>query len=89
MTDEYCPKDDSMPRAFCSHCRGLDPTPNRARQMATRHDGGIEAALIHDTERWFYAKYNGKCAGCGERFKQGTPVQWGDAPGELLCCDEA
>lgn len=75
----------------CSHCRGLDPTPAVARRMHDRdidHGHGVEAALVHDVVGGtFLALYNGKCAGCGERFKRGTLVTWGDKPGELLCCD--
>lgn len=90
MTDAYCPKDDSMLREYCSHCRGLDPSPNKARSMDKRHDGGVEAALVHDLDesKWFEATHHGECNQCFKKIKPGDRIRWdSDYPGARACCD--
>lgn len=75
-SEPLCSRDDTMPAAFCSHCRGLDPTPSEMR-MPVRDDG-----------RWFEATHPGECDRCFKRIRIGQLIKWGESyPGARECCD--
>ena len=85
---ERCDKTDLL-KPDCSHCRGMDPSPNVARKMEARQEGGVEGALVHevDDDKWFIATHYGECDNCFKKIKPGDRIKWGDGyPGARVCC---
>lgn len=57
----YCDLDDTMPAAWCAHCRDKTGISDRTRIRASRPTGD-------EVRHRFTARYSGTCARCGERY---------------------
>jgi hypothetical protein len=64
-----------LPTDGCAHCKGLNPTPAAPRG----HQSG-------DLGPWISARYEGRCAGCGDDINPGDTIR-ADGQGGWLCHD--
>lgn len=64
MTVERCEKTDLLANQ-CAHCRGLLDPEAEIRQS--------RQALL-STANWFESKWAGKCARCGDWFREGSAI---------------
>lgn len=80
MTEPRCEKTELL-ESQCAHCRGLlDPEAEALQHRAT----------LMVTGEYFPAKYAGKCARCGDWFREGAAIRGAAGePGWLAeCCAE-
>lgn len=65
-------------QASCAHCQGHDAFP----EVQNRHRLAVTGA-------WLTARYDGKCAGCGDWYPRGTRIRSDGGAGWLAgCCTE-
>lgn len=64
--------------ASCAHCLGHDAFPDVQNRRTLTLSGA-----------WLTARYDGKCAGCGDWYRRGTQIRSdGDSDWIAECCAE-